>query len=148
MFNCNGKGKALKDVLNHYEGDTKVYVEKALLITSKMKDAIDSDVAILITDIIPGDADEAIRKKISEALGETITDLTVIKTCFDKEAVEDKFVCVIDFLKQENHISQHALLVKMLSLLASKLDNNKLPESYYDTYAQINTISTTKAGVE
>ncbi len=111
-------------------------VETALKVTTVLKQIIASPVADIVTALIPGEADDLLKKKLLIAL-EKVTDvLTITDECMKHHNVNDKLACFAEQMRHNSPELQDALLHKMASLLTSELDGNRMKQNLYDLYTQ------------
>lgn len=112
------------------------HIDLAISITTKIKSALSSPEAILLTDVIPGKLDNVARETVLGALNHAVDELMIVKECESQPALEDKLRCYIFHLKDLPVPLQHAVLHKFGSLITAYLDDNKHEEHLYDTLVQ------------
>ena len=135
MFCKNFKTK-IKALINQFNRFVNANVETALKVSSSLKSILDSLPAQILTAIIPGDVDEAVRVKIVAALEKIVPALSIVDACKQYNDLEDKLKC---FAEQLNKIApelRDAILSKLAALLASELDDQRLAQNLYDLYTQ------------
>lgn len=136
MF-CAGVFNKLKLVKKEYERlDSSGAIDKAITLTTNLRNALTSGIANIIIDIIPGNLDADARNAIVNALDASIKELDLIKGCSTLPNIQDKITCLITKLSGMGTVTQDALIVKLLSLLIKGLDDAQLKQHYYDTIAQ------------
>lgn len=136
MF-CAGVFNKLKLIKKEYERlDSSGAIDKAIALTTNLRNALNSTVANIIIDIIPGNLDAAARNAMVNVLDTSIKELDIIKGCSTLPNIQDKITCLIDKLAGIGNVTQDALIVKLLSLLIKGLDSAQLKQHYYDTIAQ------------
>jgi hypothetical protein len=129
------KGK-LRSLLSEFDTFVDGHIDTALEITTALKNALSSPVAVIITDIIPGDIDDTIREELVTALGKAIEALTIADACKQYTDLNDKLNCFVQQLKLADPNLQDAILQKLASLVAGLLDGGRLKQSLYDLYTQ------------
>lgn len=139
MF-CSGLNSTMRKFLNDVTPEIQDSVNHALTITGKIRDAVNSKTAIVITDIIPGTWDNDLRKTLSDGADIAIQKLDIISTCIQKSTLEEKVQCLVDSLVNVSDKSLNAYLIKLASLLVAHVDDNAKKESFYDTITQVASI--------
>lgn len=135
MYCTKMRGK-LKRLLQQIDRYIDEHTETALKITTTLKGMLESPVADIITAIIPGDADELIRKHLIAALDLATNALSIANECAAQKTLNDKLQCFVTQLRKYPPEVQDALLQKLASLLTRQLDGNKRKQSLYDLYTQ------------
>jgi hypothetical protein len=135
MF-CNKFMTKVREIFRKFDQYVREHVGTALFITTNIRALLDSPWGVLITDLIPGEADELARKKIVEALDKSIGYLQIVDTCGQLENTQQKLNCFLAELKKLNPAIQEAVLFKLASLLASELDGDRFKRHLYDTWVQ------------
>lgn len=130
----------MRKFLNDVTPEIQEKVGYALTFTGAIRDAVNSDVAVAITDAIPGTWDDTIRAAVSDAASAAIEKLNIINLCVGKETLEERIQCLLDALKNVSHASANGFLIKLAQLLVAHLDNNEKKESFYDTITQVASI--------
>jgi len=135
---------SIKSIFQHvlaFFGSVPGYIRKyfshSLEITTRIRKALASGEAIVITNLIPGDWDEDLRKKMLEALDQVLPYLQVVDTCKDKPTTEEMLVCWIGELSKLPQQLQNATLSKLSSLLTAYQDGDKSKESLYDMWGAV-----------
>lgn len=141
MFCTKIKNK-LKAIMRHIDEYTETHVAMALKITTSLKRALTSPVADILTAIIPGDLDNALRDQVVNALDKITEALTIADACKNCTNLNDRLRCLAQQLQQRDPNLQDAILHKLASLLAGSLDGNRLRQSLYDLYTQTHYTST------
>jgi hypothetical protein len=135
MF-CTKIKNQLKVLLRQFDNYAEAHIDTALKITAELKNILSSPVADIITAIIPGGIDDAIRKQIINALDKVLEALTIADNCKQYTDVNDKLKCFVAQIKLRDPQLQDAILQKLASLLAGNLDGQRLKQSLYDLYTQ------------
>ena len=135
MF-CTKMKSELRQILKQFDQYVDAHVDTALHITAALKSILASPAADIITAIIPGDLDDAIRKQLLAALDKAITALAIADTCKLYMTTEEKLKCFVQQLQQRDPQLQDALLQKLASLLTGALDGQRLRQYLYDLYTQ------------
>lgn len=130
-------GQNIKKLFNEIPRDIRDKVQIALQVTTRLKSALESPVADLVTALIPGDWDDRLKKEILQYLQESLILLSIVKDCAEKDNIGDMVSCWLEKLRDLPEDVRHALLIKLASLLVAKLHGNKLRESQYDLYTQL-----------
>jgi hypothetical protein len=125
--------------------DIKIYVSQALQVTTLIKKLLDNPIAVIITEIIPGDWDNKIKEAVIHALDQSLPYLLIVDRCKEHKDLPLMIACWIGELRTLPKPVQDALLVKLASLIAAYLDKKELRTSHYDLYTQL-LYSGTKEG--
>lgn len=113
------------------------YASKSLEVTTALKNMLNSPVLDIVTALIPGTWDDAIRSAMVAALEKSLPYLQVVDKCKDAATLEEMVLCwLTEVRKMPQHV-QNALLMKLAALLTAILDNNDLRQSHYDYYLQL-----------
>jgi len=142
MF-CTKMKNQVRILLKEFDSYIDAHIDTALLIATGIKNLLASPVADIVTDIIPGNIDDAVRTQLLLALDKAIQALTIADTCKQCLDINDKLKCFVQQLKQHDPQLQDALLQKLASLVAGHLDGLRLKQYLYDLYTQAK-YSTTK----
>jgi hypothetical protein len=135
MF-CIKIRQRIKRVLQEADEYLDNHVEMALKVTMKLKQLLASPGADLITALIPGTLDDLVKQRLIKALEEVICLLTIADECKEHKDVSERVTCFAKQLQAHAPELRDALLLKMASLLASRLDGNRLKQNLYDLYSQ------------
>ena len=135
MF-CTKMKIKLKSLLREFDNYVDAHIDVALKITAALKQILSSPEADIITAIIPGDLDNAIRQQLINALSKVLEALTIVANCKQYTDINDKLQCFIQQLQQYDPQLQDAILQKLASLLVGNLDGQRLKQSLYDLYTQ------------
>lgn len=135
MFCIQFKRK-VRSLLAHFDSFVDQHVVTALRITKAIKSLLSSPAADILTAIIPGDLDNLLKEKAVAALGKIADALAIADKCRQCAQSEEKIMCFLEQLRQYDPHLQDALLLKVASLLAGKLDGERLKQSLYDMYTQ------------
>jgi hypothetical protein len=135
MFCTTIKGK-LKSLLRQFDNYVDTHIDRALAVTTGLKNMLSSPVADIITAVIPGDLDSVIRRQLIAALSKAVEALLIAENCRHYADLNDKLSCFIEQLKLRDPLLQDALLHKLASLLTSRLDGQRMKQSLYDLYTQ------------
>lgn len=121
--------KKIDDALNDYLG-------LALSISGKIKSILSSPMAYALTDIIPGDKDDAMHDKAVGALGYTIDALTALKAITEETDVKKKLDMFLAELSERQPEYKEAMLFKIASLLTKSMHGGVLTQAEYDVLVQ------------
>jgi hypothetical protein len=135
MF-CTKMRSKLKRLLQQIDQYVDEHAETALRITTTLKGMLESPVADIVTAIIPGDADELIRKHLIAALELATNALSIANECAAQQTLNEKLQCFVTQLRKYPPEVQDALLQKLASLLTKQLDGSRGRQSLYDLYTQ------------
>jgi hypothetical protein len=139
---CQSFGRKIKKLLNSVDEYVHENVDRAIRITNIIKGAIDSPVLMLLTKIIPGEQDEAVRLFISNALTAALDGLILTKECGGKATLQDKLLCFVNALRELHPDVREAVLFKLASLLSKHLTGTKLSQSQIDLLVQAKYVNT------
>lgn len=109
--------RSIFNAVEDIDEDLREYAEKALQITTAIKQAINSPYAEIALSVIPGDWDTATRNAISATLD-------IINGWLGEE------------LKDMHPKKQNAMLIMIASKITADLDGNKLLDNQYDSVVQ------------
>jgi hypothetical protein len=126
----------LRALLKNFDSYIDTHIDTALKISQALKNILASPVADILTAIIPGDADNVIRQKLTDALSKVIEALAIADACKQYADLNDQLNCFVNQLRQRDPQLQDAILQKLASLLAGNLDGLRLSQSLYDLYTQ------------
>jgi hypothetical protein len=135
MF-CTQFKRKVRSLLVHFDSFIDQHVATALQITQAIKDLLASPAADILTAIIPGDLDNLVKEQAVEALSKIVSALAIANSCRSCKAGEAKIKCFVEQLRHYDPQLQDALLLKAASLLAGRLDGQRLKQSLYDLYTQ------------
>lgn len=121
---------AIKSLLDEIPNRLPSIIDDALKVTTVIREKLQGNVAVLITDLIPGDWDDNIREGVIAALDQTIPLLSISQEC------GTDVQCWGDKLAQLPQDLQDAILIKLAAKIVAALDDNKLPQNRYDFYTQ------------
>lgn len=105
-------------------------IEDALAVTTVLRDKLRSNLAVAITDLIPGERDNVIREQVVSALDQAIPLLSISKDC------GTDLGCWSNKLKELPADLQDAILIKLAAKIVATLDGGKMPQNRYDFYTQ------------
>ena len=135
MF-CMKMRSQLKALLKQFDEYIESHIDLALQITTGLKNVLSSPVTDIITAIIPGDLDNAIRQQLISALSKGVEALLIAEQCKQFPEINGRLDCFVQQLRLREPELQDALLQKLASLLTSRLDGQRLKQSLYDLYTQ------------
>lgn len=115
----------------------RVLISNSLEVTTAIRKALNSPIAVAITDIIPGEWDNTLRDAILKAIEDTMPYLLIVDTCKQHETTEAMLQCWVTELRKHPKHVQDALLIKLAALLTAIQDNKQLRQNLYDTYTQM-----------
>src|SRR4051812_26717889 len=121
MF-CTKMKNKLRSLLSQFDGFIDGHIDTALKITSGLKRLLSSPVADVVTALIPGNIDNAIKDKLITALNKAVEALNIAEQCRQYSDVNEKLKCFIEQLQLRDPQLQDAVLLKLASLLTSQLD--------------------------
>lgn len=133
---CNKVKTHLKSLLRQFDNYIDNYIDTALSITIQLQKLLTSPVADIITAIIPGNLDEAIRQQLINALARAAEALSIAETCKQYTDINAKLQCFVQQLQQKDPQLQEAILQKLASLVAGNLDGQRLKQNLYDLFTQ------------
>lgn len=135
MF-CTQFKRKVRGLLMHFDRFIDEHVATALQITQAIKSLLTSPAADILTAVIPGELDNVLKEQAIAALTKIVDALTIADKCRECKSGEEKIKCFLDQLQQYDPHLRDALLLKVASLLAGKLDGDRLKQSLYDMYTQ------------
>lgn len=105
---------------------------------------MDSPLGDLVTQIIPGDWDDNLKAKASEALGKAVDVLDYTNRIASTPELEDKLKLFITGLYDQSSEFRESQLKKTMDLITAYLDNNKLKTHEYEAATMGTFITTVK----
>jgi hypothetical protein len=135
MF-CTKMRQRIRHVMQQFDAYVDAHAETALQITTALKHALESPVADMVTLLIPGTADDALKQHLQQALVRVTDTLLVLSKCSKEHDMNKKLQCLAGELLRQTPEVRDALLHKMASLLTGELDGNRLKQRLYDLYVQ------------
>lgn len=135
MF-CNKVRIKLKKALAQFDQFVDEHAETALKISTALKNVLTSPAADVLTALIPGEADDIIRKHLVAALEQAIGVLTITEQCRQHTDLGERLKCFAQHLSAQSPELRDALLHKLASILTANLDGRRLPAHLYDLYVQ------------
>lgn len=132
--------RKLRDAIREFFGalpaKIKTIAAQSLQVTTAIKSILSNPVADVVTAIIPGDWDDALKATVLQAIEKALPYLQIVDNCKHHTNVEDMLKCwVAEVAKLPKH-AQNAMLHKLASLLMAQMHNNELKQSLYDYYQQ------------
>jgi hypothetical protein len=115
--------ESILDFFSKIPKEIRGYAAKAILVVNEIKEAIDSDTADDITELIPGDWDDKLRDGASSLISGLMAILKGVKESGADEAAIRK--------------AKGNLYLGLSSGIVGLMDGNELPGNRYDTYTQI-----------
>lgn len=135
MF-CIKMRQRIRQVMLQFDAYVDAHAETALRITTALKSALESPVADMVTLLIPGTADDALKQQLQKVLERVTDTLLVLSKCSNEGDMNKKLQCLAGELLRQPPDVRDALLHKMASLLTGALDGNRLKPRLYDLYVQ------------
>lgn len=111
------------DFLKSLPKEIREFSDEALKVTTAIKNALESDTAITIVNMIPGDLDDKLRHMAVEGLKAAINALHT-DPCKDKTNPDEMLRCYIDQLKNGSKHVRDMNLSKLQSLLIAYFNGN------------------------
>lgn len=119
--------------INKYLRDN---IDKALTITSNIKAAIENPFVVLITDIIPGEWDENIRKIAIMVLEKALIALDILKIESQGKLTNESLQWILKDLEKLSPKMRDTIYFKLASLITAMLNGKKMSQSEYDLAVQ------------
>lgn len=135
MF-CSKINSQVKAALRQFDNYIDAHVDTALKITTALKNILSSPVTDIVTALIPGQLDTAIKNQLLNALNKAVDALTIVDNCKQYTDLNEKLKCFVEQVKQRDPQLQDAILQKLASLISGQLDGNRLKQYLYDLYTQ------------
>ncbi|MBN8785453.1 MAG: hypothetical protein J0I84_00030 [Terrimonas sp.] len=110
--------------------------ETAISIVGKFKYYINNPIVDILTGIIPGQYDDAIKFAIRKAVDLSLDKLTVLSGCNTLTDPNEKLVCYANFLRGLPKDIRDAQLLKFASLVTKQLDGSRFSMKDYDLAVQ------------
>lgn len=129
----------VKNLFNSIPKEIREYASQSLEITRNIKKFLESPVADIITAIIPGTWDDALKTQALKYLTEAIPYLTIVDECDESATPEEMIKCWVDKLGQYKPDVRNALLFQLATLLTDRFDSDeKIKQSFYSLAVQAN----------
>lgn len=138
MAFCKNFANKIKFIWQKIDSELLSNAKLALQITTTLKKWLGSDVAIVLTDLFPGDTDNIIRKKLLDILSISSTTLGLI-VAQQNQPLPTAYIDVhniLEALGKKQPSERNAILIKLASLVTSSLDK-RFDTHIYDTAVQI-----------
>lgn len=131
---------AIKNIFEGLPDEFKKAIHIGVTVVEKMKTVVDSPEADIITAIIPGDIDDAIKEKLRDALPKILAELLLAQDCSNLTNSADIVKCAIQTLQEIEGDFKSAFLHDLSILIAQVAADGKLSWSdgtyilqwYYD----------------
>src|SRR4051812_19860082 len=107
--------KKIKAFFQKIDAATIHNIDFAIAVTTKLRDAFHSNVAVIVTDLIKGDWDDHIRINGAAILDATVAELLIVKDCMQLATPEEKIKCLFDSLKNLPPLLQNSAFAKLAS---------------------------------
>lgn len=101
------------------------YMTKAIEVGTLIRDALMSDDAILITQIIPGTWDDILRQKIIDILQKVLPELTIYNECAALTDPEQVIECILKNLKFSSDRARDLFIHDLVALITADLSDGK-----------------------
>ena len=135
MF-CTTLRTQYKSLLRQFDSFIDAHIDTALAVTTQLENFLASPAADMLTAIIPGNLDDAIKKQLIAALEKAVEVLTIADNCKLYTDLNDKLKCFAQQLQQRDPQLREAVLQKLASLVAANLDGQRVKQNLYDLYTQ------------
>jgi hypothetical protein len=135
MF-CTNLRTKVRTLLRQFDSYIDQHIDTALKISEALRSLLTSPAANILTAIIPGELDDAIKQELTTALDKVIGALSIADTCKQYTNINEKLACFVQQLQLRDPDLQDAILQKLASLVAATLDGQRLKQSLYDLYTQ------------
>lgn len=137
MAFCKRVKPKINSLLKAFDEFVQKHVEVALTVTEGIKKIAAGVTGDIITSLIPGTLDDAIRARLLQILPYAIDTLKILDACKEKLSLQEKANCFITELKKVDPALQEAILHKLASIITRELDNSKLAQNVYDLFVQV-----------
>lgn len=117
---------AIKHLFEGLPEEFKKAIHIGVTVVEKMKTAVDSPDADIITAIIPGDIDDAIKEKLRDALPKILAELLLAQDCSNLTNSADIVKCAIQTLQEIEGDFKSAFLHDLSILIAQVASDNRL----------------------
>ncbi len=135
MF-CNKMRKKIRRLVQHFDEYVEAHAETALQITTALKEMLESPAADVVTLLIPGEADDLLKRHMITALEKAVVTLTAMNTCGGEGDINARIRCLIAELAKAAPEVKDALLHKLASLITAALDGGRMKQRDYDLFVQ------------
>jgi len=117
---------AIKKLFEGLPEEFKNAIHIGVAVVEKIKEAVDSPVADIITAIIPTDIDDNIKQKLRDALPKILAQLQLAENCADLTNTADIVRCAIETLKGMEGDIKSAFWHDIAVLVAQVASDGKL----------------------
>ncbi|MBE2289347.1 MAG: hypothetical protein IAE95_07315 [Chitinophagaceae bacterium] len=128
--------KKIRQLVQHFDEYVEAHAEAALQITTSLKEMLESPAADVVTLLIPGEADDLLKRHIITALEKAVMTLTAVNTCAGEGDINARIKCLMTELAKAAPEVRDALLHKLASLITAALDGGRMKQRDYDLYVQ------------
>jgi hypothetical protein len=141
MSFCNGLNGKLRHAIASFDEFLEKHVDEVLNITTAVRNALKSPVGVLITDLIPGTWDDALRNLAIEGLSRAINTMSIVSKCEKCTSPQEKLDCYIAELKTYTNEKQDSDIFKVASIILGHIHGDQLPRRLYDLFVQTKVIA-------
>ena len=142
---CGNKTKRkIAQITNAIDVTVREYAGYALSISTNIKAMLDSPLANLVTQVIPGTWDDELKAKGTVALGKAIDDLCVSIKMAETPNLEDKLKLFTEWMAGESPEFKESQLKKIADLVVKYMDGAKLRDHEYEMVTAATYIVNTK----
>jgi len=130
---CGNKTKRkIAQITNAVDAAVREYAGYALSISTNIKAMLDSPLANLVTQVIPGTWDDELKAKGTVALGKAIDDLCVSIKMAETPNLEDKLKLFTEWMAGESKSFKESQFKKIADLVTGYMDEKKLASHFYE----------------
>lgn len=134
---CTKARPAIKKLINLIDDNMVKYADAALKVTTAIRTALNSNVAISITELTKTNADNLMRHWLASSLDRAIVILTLTKECNQFEDQDERFKCYFEALKKLPATQQKTQLMRLAQMMVADMDQRQYDQHIYDSVTQL-----------
>ena len=138
MSFCNSFRNGLKSLFNKIDSLLLNNIDKALSITTNLKNVLNSETAIIITSLTPTSWDDNLRALAVKYLETAIVEIGLIKDLTQpNKTPQQVLIDVVKIIETLSPSAKEAVLSKLGSLLTRYFDEGRFDKHFYDSAFQM-----------
>lgn len=118
--------QSIKTLFDKVEKEVKKDIVIAISVVQRVKAVVDSPVADVVTALIPGSADDAVKDLLRAWLPKVLVELSLVESVANIEDTNAQLQAILDKLKLASDETRNAFYHSLSSLVLQKLSDGKL----------------------